>query len=366
MRQTLSYNIHDIVKFQIIRDRKFDFSDLIKLRFSCFEVEQVDKPDIILKIGKFTPSKENCYLLDHKYYIKDNYFYCHESEGKVAWKVEIIGFERGTTTINFHADNRFQMHPINLIRVPLFLPQAFLLRTIEHKLSTKGYFLIHSAAVSKDNQAYLLTGREGCFKTSLCMDFVRHAGFTCMGDDRAILYQNRVLNFPMNSAIFEFMTHRLPDERHLGFLSEVQFATRYFLGGHRKTGREGARSAELKALLVVTKSEGLSGSKRVNFESVPQSSLEQTVDSLLLNNKLEDLTGFMPGFGINSAPLFRYLLAYTFVFPNNSVVTQERKLAEHLRGILAKIPIYKVKIPPDYDLAIFNQIYEFIFRNCHD
>ena len=365
MRQFLDYNIHDILKFQIIRNGKFGFRDLLNLRFSCFETGQVDKPDIVLNIGRFTPSNENCYLVDYKYYIKDDYFYCHESEGKARWEVEITGLEQGDTVINLHVSTRRQIQPVDLLRILLFLPQSFLLRIIEHKLGVKGYFLTHSAAISKDNQAYLLSGRAGGFKTSLCMDFVRRAGFTCLGDDRVILYRDRVLSFPMNYAMFEFMTQRLPDETHFGILKQVQFVVEQFRGKHKKREENGGKSAKLNAMFLIAKSSGLHTSKKVSFEPLPQPSLEQVVNNLLLSARLEDFSGMgMPSFGISSAPFLRYMLAYSFVFPGSPVATLEEKLAESLRSSLKNIPIYRVEIPSDYSPDTFDQIHQFIARNC--
>jgi len=364
MKQVLSYNIHDILKFQIIRDRGLDFGGLINLRFSCFQVEQVEKPDIILNIGRFVPANEDCYLVDHKYYVKENYFYCRESEGKANWEVEIIGFEQGDTTINLHVTPRFQVPPVDRLRIAVFLPQAFLLRIIEYKLGIKGYFLTHSAAVSKDSRAYLLSGRAGCFKTSLCMDFVRRAGFICLGDDRVILCQDKILDFPMNSAIFEFMTKRLPDETHFGVLKQVQFTTDYLRGRYGKAGDNRAKSAELSALLLIARSNRLQANKRVSFESVPHDSLEEIIDSLLVSTRLEDFIGMgMPGFGISSAPFLRYMLAYSSVFPDSLVATQEKKLAESLRSSLENIPVYRVEIPHDYSPDTFDQIHRFINKN---
>lgn len=365
MRQVQNYNIHDILKFRMCSDRKFGFRALQNLRFSCFEVEQVEKPDIVLNIGKFTPSNENCYLVDHKYHIRDNYFYCRDSEGKVGWEVEIKGLEQGDTVINLHLSKQFQKQPADLLRIPLFFPQAFLLRIIEHKLSTTGYFLTHSAAVSKDNQAYLLSGRAGGFKTSLCMDFIRRGGFTCLGDDRVILQQDRVFGFPINSAIFEFMVKRLPDETHFGLLKQVQFAAGYIRGKYGKGGGNEAKSGKLKALLLITRSNGAKTSKQVNFEPIPQSSLQQIVESILISNRLEDFLGMgMPGFGISSGPFLRYMLAYSFVFPDSLVATWERDMARILRNILEDIPVYRVEIPPDYSPDIFDQVHQFIAREC--
>jgi len=365
MRQVLNYNIHDILRFQIRSDMIPGFKSLHNLRFSCFETQQVERPDIVLNTGGFTPENKNCYLVDHKYHIRDNYFYCRDSEGKVGWEVEITGLEQGDTVINLCLSKRFQKQPADLLRIPLFFPQALLLRVIEHRLSTKGYLLTHSAAVSKDDQAYLLSGRAGSFKTSLCMDFVRRGGFTCLGDDRVILSQDRVFGFPVNYAIFDFMVKRLPDETRFGLPKQVQFAAGYLRGKYGKDPGNGAQSGKPKALLLVTRSRGLPADKRVNFESLPRSALEEIVASILTSNRLEDFSGMgMPGFGISSAPFLRYMLAYSFVFPDSLVATWERDMATILRNTLENIPVYRVEIPPEYDPDIFNQIHRFIERNC--
>lgn len=65
----------------------------LNLEFSFFEVDAIGNPDIILNIGKFTPSNNDCYLIDHKYHIKENYLYCKDFSGKAKWEVEILGFE---------------------------------------------------------------------------------------------------------------------------------------------------------------------------------------------------------------------------------------------------------------------------------
>lgn len=262
MKQTLGYNVHDILKFQINWDKRYDFGDLFSLKFASFRVESVANPDITLNIGRFTPSNSNCYVIDHKYYIKDNYFYCRDSDGKASWEVEIAGLEQGDTTINFNIARRFQPQPIDLIYVPLFLPQAFLLRIIDYRLSTMGYFLAHAGAVAKDDQAYLLCGRAGCFKTTLCMEFVRRAGFTWLGDDRVIMHQGKVLGFPMNSSMFEFMTRHLPDETHWGRFRLLQFTTGCLLGRVKKDARVTPEVAKLKVILLIARDSGLGSDKR--------------------------------------------------------------------------------------------------------
>lgn len=359
MKQVLNYDIHNLVKFRIVRNKKYDFSDLINLKYSAFQVYEVDKPDIVLNIGRFTPSNKGCHVVDNKYYINDNYFYCRDSGGGVGWEVEVTGFEGGETIINFNLTKRFQVNPIDIIYMPLFLPQVFLLRFIEHKLSMKGCFLAHSGAVAKNNQAYILSGRAGCFKTTLCMEFVRRAGFVWLGDERVILRQGKALGFPMNSLMFDFMTGHLLDETHWGFLRQVQFVAENLSGRHKQTGKHKPLSANMKVILLISKSNELGDSKKVTFSPVPQSHVGQIVDGLFINARLEDFKG-MAGLGIDSGPFLRYVLAYKFVFPNSSIADQERKLSENLKSTLENIPIYQVQIPPRYSVSTFNQVHDFL------
>ena len=115
------------------------FRDAVNLRYSFFQMDEIDRPDIVLNVGGFTPSNQNCYLIDHKYHIKDNYLYCHDTAGRASWELEIKGIERGETTINCRVKNGFGLYRwFN----PEFLPQVLLLKMIEYKLSQKGYFLI--------------------------------------------------------------------------------------------------------------------------------------------------------------------------------------------------------------------------------
>ena len=89
------------------------------------------------------------------------------------------------------------------------------------------------------------------------------------------------------------------------------------------------------------------------------------MESILISNRLEDFLGMgMPGFGISSGPFLRYMLAYSFVFPDSLVATWERDMARILRNILEDIPVYRVEIPPDYSPDIFDQVHQFIAREC--
>ena len=360
-KQILNYNIHDILKFQIVRDSGYNFRDIGRI-FSCFQVEEIDKPDIILNIGTFTPSNEDCYLIDYKYHVKENYFYCRDSDGKAKWEVEIIGFEQGDTIINFNVTHTFQLQSIaSLISLPVSLPQALLLRIIWYRLCQEEYFLIHSAAINRDLRAYLLCGRSGAFKTTLCMDFARKTGSDVSGDDMVILHDDKVLSFPMSSSLFQFMTTHLPTEKHWGFFRQVQFAAEQILNKSQKTALYKNKIAKLEALLFVNRSNRIQDGQ-VTIEELPHNYLEQAVNKIVINNRAEGLKE-LPLFGIDSLPFLKYELVYNFVFPNSLIATYERKFAENLKVILKKVPFYKIDIPFNYNLEVFKEINKFIMED---
>lgn len=352
MKHTKSYNIHNILKIGMNRDREDSLRDLINLKFSFFEDENVDGSDITLNIGKFVPSNRSCYHIDHKYYIKDNYLFCKDSGGGAKWNVEISGFEDGETIINFDGSIKGVQSLIN----PDFIAQNLLLRLIEYKLCRNGYFFAHSAGVSKDGHAYIFAGRGGTFKTSICMDFVRREGFDLLGDDRVILHRDKALSFPMGLRLFDFMCENLSDENSWSFAKKAKFIK--YLWDTRTSNNNStniSKPARLKSLLLIAKT----NDKEITVRDV---SLNEAIHKLVINNRLEDFIS-LGGMGINSGPHLKYTLAYAYIFPDSKITKFNKKSETVLRDILGNMPLYEIKIPSDYSSANFNKIYELVAGN---
>ena len=356
MRELLNYNIHDILTFQIARDKKRDFVRDLNLPFSFFETKEIDNPDIVLNIGKFTPSNNDCYIVDHKYYVKDNYFYCKDSGGTAKWEVEIFGFEGDKTIINF---NEKILGP-EAIFYPDLLPQDILLRPlIEYKLNKKGYFLIHAGGISKDNRGYILPGRGSSFKTTLCMDFVRKAKFDFLGDDRVILHDDKVLSFSVHLKAFEFKINNLPNEtfrnssNKLNLNSFVKFFN-FIKYLHNDVNYENCKvpiveSSVVKALLFVT---------RTNKQGVKirEANIEKVANKLAINNLADIIKGHTFMFFDCGQYFYKYVLSYSFVFQNCQIIRHWDNLERNLKEILKKIPIYELEIPQRYDRSVFEDI----------
>ena len=351
MKQVLNYNIHDLLTFQIVRNKRKDLLKDLNLEFSFFETdEEINDPDIVLNIGKFTPSNEGCYVVDHKYHVKENYIYCKDSEGKARWEVEILGFENGKATINF--DDK--VLGLQSILIPDFLPQNLLLRPlIEYKLAKKGYFLIHSGAVSKDNKAYILEGRGGAFKTTLTMDFVRKAGFKFMADDRVIIHEDNVLSFPIHPILFTFRAKHLTTEDPRGFLDKVRLG-RYLWRNSKSTTNnlEVANASTLSALISIVKT-----NKRTL--RIKEGYLKETRDKLITSIEMEMIHS-PKMMGMSFGCYLKYMLAYSFVFPYSPVATYWNDLKMGLEKILKNVPIYRIEIPEKYNMEVFESVLSLI------
>lgn len=354
MKQEINYNIHDILKFKIIGNKNFLTREL-NLEYKFFEVSEVNDPDIILNICRFMPSNDNCYVVDHKYHIKENFFYCKDMGKGAKWEVEIFGFEHGNTTINFNIN-------ISGIRalspyIPFIPFQNFLLKPlIEYKLSKKGYFFIHSAAVSKDNKAYLLAGRGGSFKTTLALEFMRKHGFGFLGDDGIIIHKNKILCYPVSLIMFNYIYEYLPTENLRGFLDKIRLL-KYTWNNYDRINNLRAdivKSSDLKALFFIVKK---------NSESFvcKQIDLNKAIDKLIINSNMEITVPPMPKqMNFASNRYLMYMSAYSYVFPNSQIATYWNDLGKKLRSIFEKIPIYEIELPSKYNSHVFDKLYEYI------
>ena len=218
----LYYNIHNLVDIEIIGNSRFARDK--NLRFSFFQSERMDTPDIVYRIGRFKPSNQGCQVVSHKYHIRENYLYCLDSIGKARWEVEIFGFEEGKTSINFSGK---RIDSIGIL-LQTYWAEEIVKSIIEFKLASRNHYLIHGGAVSQDSKAYIFAGRTGVFKTTLIMDLVRRANFNYLADERVIIGQGKALCFPMSLFLFDFTSKYSPTE-NLEFVKRLHLARAYYL-----------------------------------------------------------------------------------------------------------------------------------------
>ena len=90
------YNIHGIVTLKITYKTSlwdWQFNNICR-QYKSFECQKITAPDVTVYLGEFIPSNEGCYIVDDRYYIKEDYFYCERDSYKLTkWRFELSGFE---------------------------------------------------------------------------------------------------------------------------------------------------------------------------------------------------------------------------------------------------------------------------------
>lgn len=350
MKQMLNYNIHDILKFQIRLDKKLKLINFLNIEHRYFEVNYIDKPDIILNIGKFSPSNEDCYVVDGKYYIKENYFYCKDSEDRTKWEIEIFGFESGDTIINFD----IKVPGIRGLLPILSSHNLFLGPIIDYKLSNKGYFLLHSAGLGKEKKSFLMAGMGGAFKTTLAMDFIRKGGFDFFGDERIMLHDGNIFSYPIGLVSFNYRCSYLPTEKKRNFLDKINLI-KYNLDNYHNLEELNVNISEmskLSALFFIVKKYGLKSM------TIKEYNLEKAIDKLIINNRMEMNRVYMPNLmGMSKNPYFEYTHAYSFIFPDGTVAERWDNMKRKLFNVIKNVPIYEIEIPMIYNDSVYNDVY---------
>lgn len=346
-REILNYDLHGLFGLRIIRNQTIDLLRDINLRFSYFQVDEIDRNDLTINIGEFEPSNRGCYVVDRKYHVGEDYVYCRDSESRARWEFEILGLEEEKTVLNFNGFIR----GLHQIVYPHVFAQNLVGRSLlEYKLSQHGYYLVHAASVVEDDRAFLLVGRGGANKTSITMDLVRNKRLEFQADDWAIFHRDRVLSFPTHFLEFNFRLQHLPSEglRGLGDrLRLIQYLNQR--QDYRSLPVQVRDSCRLAAIILLFKTNG----SRLTIEEIePHQALEQ----LLINNKLEETITSM-SMGVTLQGFARPMFAYSFAYPNSRLANYWSQVREGLSACVRKAPCYAVTIPREYNHSVTDEIY---------
>lgn len=334
------YNIQDIVTFKIIGnvgllDRLLSWD----AELQGFESTKMATPDFTVYFGNFTPHNQDCYFLDNKYYVKENYLYCRDSYRHAKWELEMSGFERGNMEVHLNC---------NLLG-KIFASEVLLNHLIWLKLNEKGYSIIHGSGVSKDDKAYIFAGQGAAGKSTIALNLMER-GFKLLGDHFVILNNGYAMSFHSALHIVGFnITPSVKGNRSLkqkGFycLNELLY---------KLTGRGTATKINVKDIFP----NSLEDKAKLHsiFLLLPKEKFkaermdkEDLIGHLVMNQKLESLPSFA-----------RYMVEYSYLFPQSNMAAYWGHYEANLRRALnAEIEIYKLEVPRRYDVKTLNEIFK--------
>lgn len=276
----MNYNIHGIGL--IINEHEKLPMKPIDMEFSHFSSKTVPKTKLIVNIKDFKPKNRNCYLVDNKYFVRNNYFFVDDKH----WKVEIDGIDENATTVNFYA-KKF----LNLKHAGLAVTDNIILPILQKKFAKKGYFFTHAAGVAKGNSGVLLVGHSHAFKTTITMDMIRD-GYEFLGDDFVLLKDKEIFSFPRFPSVFGYRI-RFKKGEELNVLDKIRIRKDY-----RNLKPEIRDSSSLNMVVFLNRT-----SQRVL--KTKKMSEPESVIKMYANDDLEN----------SYHKFYQYMMIYGYMFP---------------------------------------------------
>lgn len=337
-QETINYNIHNILSFQINRKRCRDLIKDINLPYSYFETEDIEKPDIILNIGDFIPGNRDCYVVDNKWYIKPDYIYCSEYIGKIKFDIEIIGIDSSPTIININTN----ISKISQLFLPSVLPQYVALRSvIDYKLLCKGFLSIHAAGVVNEKGAIIFLGRGGTFKTSISMDYIRNLNYKFLGDDRIIINKNNAFSYPVHNKLFDYRLNKMKNEDYSLF---DKYKYIFYQRFNQCISKYIVDKVNFSSLYLIAKSNG----NDIKAEKLLK---KDVATKALKSHKMENIGG--PVIMGISKGLYEYFTAYSYVFPYSRIARYWDNYKSMLTEFLYADKYYEISLPRVYTDSTF-------------
>jgi hypothetical protein len=306
----------------------------LKLEYQNFKRDSLENVDFVITLKEFTPDLTDCTVIDHTYYIKNNYFYCSDSYKFGKWKIEVIGMDSNPLCImvspNFVAKQASDMF------ICAFIIDFF----IRFFLNEKGYSVAHASSVEKEGKGYLFPSQSGAGKTTTAVYFV-NAGYNYIGDDFTIFKDGILYNYltPLNLFSYNLNPQILKNMTYFDrILIDVKDLLYRLTSGYVKIfskmnplvicGDNVGDEVSLKKVLLLSQQEDL---------SIKNISKDDVVNNIFINQKLE------------SFPFYKYFLEYSYVYPESRIASYwERCLNDIQKNLVDGIEYIELGIPKKY------------------
>ena len=350
--ETLYYSFHGLLHLEINRAPVREWIEDINQPFTYFRTKtpQAD-PDVILNIGPFEPKNQHCDKVDHRFLVKDNYFYCKEIVDKVRCQCEIHGIDHGPTVINVSTE----LKTLRQRLLPSLIAQNIFLRPfLDYKFHQKGLLSIHALGVAKDDKGYIFSGRGGAHKTTFAMDLIRHYGYLFQGEDRLLVnpQTQEVYSYPVHEGLFRFRLTQMETEDYKRF-DKLRFIYKQAQGQKPKAYIQD--KAKLKAINSIVKWNG----SDLTHQNLNPKELAQKIRN---SQQMESLSSPVI-MKMSAGRLYEYLAAYAFVFPESNVANYWQSYESMLEQVLGDGQCTEFYLPETYSKSMTQDLVDFMEAN---
>lgn len=345
----MNFNIHNLIKFKVEGTNK-GYLRYLSQDYSHFKTDEPVDSDFDIIVSDFAPANDNCYVVNHQYWVKENYLFCVDRHKVVRWKVCLRDLTERKTTVYFEGSKFGEVFLRDYIIEPL----------IGLKLAVKGFSLLHASGIAINNKGFIFPACKGVGKTSTLLNLIGKGTF--LGNDKVIVsndgsiysYPSFVHIFSYNLSdvphAFESLTLRQKTEIKIKNLINVLswgYASFPLDVNPRSLWGEPGESYPLQSLVLLTKT----NKDSINIAKCGDK--ERLITRLSIINKYE-------------MQYFDDLLsAYSYVYPgsDSNIEAYWQTFSNNLSQALRKVACYEVEIPEKYTSDAYDRIYELLEEN---
>jgi hypothetical protein len=344
MATKINFNIHGLLKFSIEGSNK-KLIEHFKKDYAYFITDEEIEPDFQLIVSDFDMKNDDCYFINYKYYVRDNYISCNDGHKIVKWKVSIENFDT-KPIVRFNGG----------LFSEIFLRDFFIEPLIAFLLNQKGFVLLHASSIAYKDQGYIFPAAKGTGKTSTLLNLIKDGGVYLSNEPTLLSENGTVYSYPSfihlyyyNFKSVPFIAGKLQNSQkieiflknlvHLLSLKYVSFSLN--LDAKDLFSKIGT-SLPLKSLILLNKT------NRDTVEINSEINRSDVIDKLVIINKFE------------WEYFSRLLYAYSYIFPNSKVSTFWQKYKENLKKSLINVNLYSVDIPKFYNNSTYEKIFDLI------
>lgn len=343
------YSIHNVVKFKIYYKRleKWKYTNIFN-SFKNFETDFFTDGDFEVTLGKFSPENCECQIIDNRYFIRDDYFYCLKDEYKIAqWEFEIKGFESNNLQIRI-SSNLFGYMWISGFIIDFF---------VHYLMNERGYPIIHSSCVADLNGGILFSTRGGGGKTTLSLTLL-DKGYKFLGDNFVILNKGNILSYFSQLNLFSYNLIPIIKQK-MGISGQISLKLKeimYALSGNyikifTKINPKTifpdniCDTIKLNKCFIILPKKGIDSDK---IAIIPISAID-FCKMTQINQQMDTLL-FLP-----------YLLEFKYVVNDSKMGSHwERYYSNLLKNISPEIQFFIIEVPMKYDDRTMKQLLEVI------
>lgn len=335
----MDFNIHNLFKFKIEGTNKKQLKHFCQ-DYSYFKTDEEIKSELDIMVSNFTPDNNNCYIIDQKYYTKENYLFCNDSYKVVKWSFCIRDIE-DKPTVYFNGG----------LFSGIFLMDDIIEPLIGFKLAQKGYSLLHASSISIDDKGFIFVGGPGAGKTSIILNLIRDNN-AFLSDEITILSNNGMIyNFPLPIRIYNHnLVNNLHFRKNITLSKIFKIKSKYLIyrlslkyikfpqhvEAEKLFDRIGEKSP-IHSLVLLSKT------TENKIKLVQDINKEEFVKRLIFINKCQ------------FRRFFEYLSAYSSCYPKSESASYWQISEKNILKSIKKARCFEIEIPSKYDYSSFEK-----------